>query len=181
MGCSSSDIIEFKENYNRSLIMDERKNDILPDIKINLDKYRKSALQTHNELRKKHGASDLTMNEKLNEMAQDYAQKLLNYEGNKAFPFNIYKDSLLGENITISKKEDPEKICMKWYNENKAYDFDSNKFQKEAIHFTQLVWKSTKEIGFGFYFNNNNFISVALYYPCGNVLGEFSKNVQKVN
>ena len=135
----------------------------------------------HNELRKKNGAQDLTMNEKLNELAQDYAVKLLNYEGPKLFPFNIYNDSLLGENISILKKEDPEKVCMKWYNEYKKYDFDLNKFQKDSIHFTQLVWKATKEIGFGFYFNNDNFSSVALYYPCGNVLGEFSKNVQKAN
>jgi hypothetical protein len=180
MGCSSDSTTEHRGNYNRSSIM-EGNIPISSGAKIDLEQFRKRALQKHNELRKKHGAPDLTLNEKLNQMAQDYAQKLLNYEGKAVFPSNIYKDSLLGENILISKKEDPENICMKWYNENKQYNFDLNKYQKGTIHFTQLVWKSTKEIGFGFYFNNDNFCSVALYYPCGNVLGEFSKNVQKAN
>ena len=70
---------------------------------------------------------------------------------------------------------------MKWYNEYKQYNFDLNKYQKGTTHFTQLVWKATKEVGFGFYFNNDNFSSVALYYPCGNALREFSANVQKAN
>ena len=180
MGCSEHRTKEYKGNYNRSLIMDNS-NQILPKINFDLDLYRKKALQKHNELRKKHGAPDLTLNEKLNEMAQDYAVKLLNYEGQKVFPFNIYEDSLLGENISISKKEDPEQICMKWYNEYKIYNFDLNKYQKDTMHFTQIVWKATKQIGLGFYFNNDNFSSVALYYPCGNALGGFSENVQKSN
>ena len=86
----------------------------------------------------------------------------------------------MGENILISKKEYPEKICMKWYNEKKNnIILIQINIKKAAIHFTQLVWKSTKEIGFGFYFNNDNFCSVALFYPCENILGEFTKNIQK--
>ena len=180
MGCSQHKTKEFNNNYNRSLVMDNN-NQIIPKINFDLDTYRKRALEKHNELRKKHGAPDLILKKELNEKAQDYAEKILNYEGQKVFPFNIYKDSFLGENILISKKEDPEKICMKWYDENKKYDFSLNKYQNDTLHFTQVVWKATKEIGFGFCFNNDNFSSVALYYPCGNVLGEFSENVQKSN
>ena len=180
MGCTTVDTENPRSYYNKSSTINVNYN-ILPNINIDLDTYREKALQKHNELRKKHGAKELKENDELNKMAQDYAEKLLNYEGNKVFPFNIYKDSLLGENILISKKEDPESICLKWYKENKNYNFGLNQFQKGTIHFTQLVWKATEEVGFGFYFNNGNFSSVALYYPCGNVLGEFSENVQKAN
>ena len=181
MGCTGNKSTETGGNYNRSLIMNSNNPQVLPKINFDLNKYRESALQKHNMLRKKHGAEDLKLNEELNQIAQNYAEKILNYEGQKVFPINLYKDSLLGENILLSKKEDPEKICMKWYNECKKYDFGSNKYQKGTVHFTQLVWKATKEIGFGFYYNNDNFCSVALYYPCGNTLGEFSKNVEKAN
>ena len=70
MGCTSDNSTELRGNYNRSLIMEEN-NPISSGAKIDLEKFRKSALQKHNELRKKHGAPDLTLNEELNQMVQD--------------------------------------------------------------------------------------------------------------
>ena len=44
-----------------------------------------------------------------------------------------------------------------------------------------MVWKETKQIGIGFCYDkeNNNYILAFLYYPPGNTLGDFSKNVTK--
>ena len=89
------------------------------------------ALRKHNEYRIKHNAPELKINERLNEMAENYANQLLESEGKKAFPLNIYNnDSTLGENILISTKKTTEEICEIWYNESKNYDYRLNKFQK---------------------------------------------------
>ena len=136
------------------------------------------ALKKHNEYRIKHNAPELKINKKLNEMADNYADKLLDSEGKKAFPLNIYNNySTLGENILFSTKKNAEEMCEIWYNESKNYDYNLNKFQKGTGHFTQMIWKETKEVGFGFKLKDNKFCVVAYYYPSGNVLGEFSKNV----
>ena len=145
--------------------------------KINV--YREQALNKHNELRIKHESPKLKINKDLNKLAQEYAKQILDSEGKKSFPSNIYNDSTLGENILISQRITAEEMCQKWYDEINSYDFNINKFQKEASHFTQLIWKETKEVGFGYAFKKDKFCGVALYYPAGNVLGEFSKNVNK--
>ena len=148
------------------------KNEILNDYKI-------KALLKHNELRNKHGSPELQMNEELNKKAQEYAEKLLNNKNEKIISFNIYKDSFFGENIIISEKESPENICQKWYNEIVNYNFNIKKYQKDTGHFTQMIWKKTKEVGFGFHFDDyNNFCMVAYYYPAGNIFGEFSDNIK---
>lgn len=48
-------------------------------------------------------------------------------------------------------------------------------------HFTQVVWKNSKEIGVGKAFSRDNRVYVvALYYPAGNYVGRenYEKNVQ---
>ena len=54
-----------------------------------------------------------------------------------------------------------------------------NNFQKDTNNFTQLIWKSTKFVGFGCSNFNGKYCYVALYYPAGNILGEFTDNVFK--
>ena len=140
--------------------------------------FREEILKKHNEIRKAHGSPELTLNIVLNNMAQNYAKQILDSQGRKAFPINIYNDSAVGENVIISSKKEPNEIFEKWYNEKNLYDFSLNKFQKGTGHFTQIVWKTTKEVGFGLEADDkNNICCVALYYPGGNVIGEFSSNV----
>jgi DNA-binding protein H-NS len=57
-----------------------------------------------------------------------------------------------------------------WYNEIKDYDFEtySSKNGNKVGHFTQLIWKDSKEVGFGVAFNGSILMSVANYYPGGN-------------
>ena len=149
-----------------------------------IEDYKMRVLLRKNNLRNKHNSPELQFNEKLNAMAQEYAKKLFESNNNKKkyFSFNMYNDSFLGENILIAKKKPPEDICKQWYDENKNYNYGTNKFQNNAAHFTQMIWKNTKEIGIGFHFDNDsNFCLVVYYYPSGNILGEFSKNIHKPN
>ena len=58
-------------------------------------------------------------------------------------------------------------------------------FVKKINFFNQnlelkIIWKNTEEVGFGISkTSDGNFYAVAYYYPAGNVLGEFSKNILK--
>ncbi len=185
MGCTASenDKPDINKNLdNRNIIIkvptlpNENKNGF--DI-VNI---RQKALRLHNEFRKKHNSPELKNNKELNENAQKYAEKLIKNKNKKDFHNNIFNNILLGENIIISNKKTPEDICNEWYKESDCYDFSLNKYQKDSGHFTQMIWKDTKEFGFGFCFDDeSNFCAVALYYPPGNILGEFSKNIQKSN
>lgn len=47
----------------------------------------------------------------------------------------------------------------------------------EAGHFTQMVWKGTKEIGVGKAFSKDGVYVVVHYHPGGNVMGQFKDNV----
>ncbi len=65
-------------------------------------------------------------------------------------------------------------MTEKWYEEVNNYDFNSNKFISGTGNFTQVVWKDTKECGFGFAKSNDGaFYAVRKYYPTGNYQGKF--------
>ena len=48
---------------------------------------------------------------------------------------------------------------------------------KAVCHFTQLVWKDSKEVGFGISIQGRKCIVVGNYYPAGNKSGEEPRNV----
>ena len=63
------------------------------------------------------------------------------------------------------------------YKEKKNYSFDG-KFTANTGHFTQIVWKSTTRVGFGYAVTETGqFYSVFNYYPAGNYKNEFHLNV----
>ena len=156
------------------------KDNSLDNTNINKIKYIEEALDEHNKLREIHKSKPLKNNKTLNEIAQKYALKLFN---SQYFYSNYtFNGEALGENIFLKNEyKKPKEICQEWYNEKDNYDYDNEKFQKDSIHFTQLVWKSTEEFGFGYIYNNdkNKTCGVALYYPSGNRLFEFKNNVEK--
>jgi len=66
---------------------------------------------------------------------------------------------------------------MGWYNEIKDYKYSkvkSNRIGPKTGHYTQMVWKDTKEVGIASAFSKNGKVYVvARYYPAGNYLGEY--------
>jgi hypothetical protein len=64
-----------------------------------------------------------------------------------------------------------------WYDEERYHNY-AGQYTKPTGHFTQLVWKSSSEVGFGVATRGNYTVGVALYYTAGNVIGEFQQNVQ---
>ncbi|KAF7638286.1 SCP domain-containing protein [Meloidogyne graminicola] len=108
--------------------------------------FAKQFLSRHNELRRLHGASNLVLSSELITMAREWANKLAE-KGHVAFS----EISGIGENITVFPAEmSANEIVDHWYNENRKYEFETPGWQAAgANYFTQIVWKSTKEIGVG--------------------------------
>ena len=138
--------------------------------------FKNALIDLHNELRKKHNSPNLKENKELNYLADELA---MNYILNQRNQMNIYDGKYYGENIIISDSKDPKIIFGKWSKESENYDFKKKHFEKSALHFTQIIWKETNEIGIGIANDvvNKKYCAVVLYYPLGNTLGEFSKNV----
>lgn len=146
---------------------------------LDLDKINKDILNTHNSLRSKHQVDDLKWNKEIQVIAQAYAEKIapghsLIHSSNK------YKGNSLGENLYMSYGGiSGEQASNSWYSEIKDYDFSSHKSSSGATtgHFTQLVWKDSKEIGCGSACDGTYCICCCNYYPAGNFIGKYDSNV----
>ena len=142
-------------------------------------KFELDALNLHNKYRSKHHSPPLILNKDLCDIAQNYAEKLLQNSNKEAlYSFGKYKGNDMGENIFEynDKEVTAEMAINEWYNESKIYDFKKD-FQNGTEHFTQIIWKNTKEVGFGLSSKENKSFIVANYYPPGNFLGQYNLNV----
>ena len=141
--------------------------------------YKNSIIKFHNEIREKHKSPPLKKNEKLNDLASIYAESLVNNQEKINYELNMYNDEIVGENIIVAESKRSEEAFKKILDEEKNYDFNSNKFSKATGHFTQAIWKDTTDIGCGFWVDKGNkkYYIVLLYYPAGNIFGKFSENV----
>lgn len=70
-----------------------------------------------------------------------------------------------------------------WYEEVKYYTWNAEpRISFKAAQFSQMVWRSSKELGIGLArTKNGKVIVVASYYPRGNIIGQFLNNVRKSN
>jgi len=143
-------------------------------------------LKMHNYHRARHCAPPLVINERLNKIAQSYAEHLaatstFEHSGNKleneTIGENLYMQWISFGKVPVSGKE----ATKSWYDEIDLYSFKRAKYSEETGHFTQLVWKSTQKIGVGVALspNGREVYIVANYYPAGNIInsGYFEKNV----
>jgi len=115
-------------------------------------KFAVEALMSHNQYRIQHGAAPLQSNEYLNRAASDWARELAKINQLKHSPdqWRRYNGSVLGENLAyfIGPTLKGDRLTEMWYREVKRHDF-TNDLQENSLHFSQLVWKSTREVGFG--------------------------------
>ena len=93
---------------------------------------------------------------------------------------NKYKGEELGENLYYGLNSGyagtgPVDV---WYKGEEQFDYKSNRMKERTGHFTQLVWKNTKEIPCGIFQDaEGGYYVVWNYYPAGNYFGEYIKNV----
>ena len=141
--------------------------------------FQQRALEAHNKYRRKHHVGDLVLSKDLCNIAQKYAETLAR-TGNFAHSHAKYNGKNMGENLfaCYGMKIDGKMMTDDWYNEVNQYDFNNPGFVSGTGHFTQVVWKGSREVGFGYaQARDGYYYGVANYYPAGNYLNEFEDNV----
>jgi len=132
---------------------------------------RKELLQLHNQKRKHHNASNLSLSDNLNTLAQAWAERLAATQCLQHRPNSGY-----GENVGYCSSG-ASQVVENWYLECKRYDYA--KPSTNCGHFTQIVWKGSEEVGFGLATSKDGdcVYVVANYNPPGNVMGQYKQNV----
>jgi len=144
-----------------------------------LDELREELLRVHNIKRAKHNAGPLVLDDQLNSTAQEWAEYLarVNVMQHRT---NLHQLKY-GENIFMTYGQGgvpASEATQNWYSEINQYDYNYGGFSMSTGHFTQVVWKGTKECGFGRATANSGAVYVVgNYYPAGNMQGEFQRNV----
>ncbi|KAI3605336.1 pathogenesis-related protein 1 [Moniliophthora roreri] len=140
----------------------------------NSDDFSNSWLNAHNAERAQHGASALTWSKDVASAAQDWANQC-NLDTSSAH---------YGENIAWGGGQfTPESAVNLWLDSKKDY----NPQNPSSSSWTQIVWKSTNELGCaqakcsqknGDNQDDEVTFYVCYYNPPGNVRGQYSANVQ---
>lgn len=141
--------------------------------------FAKQALEAHNAYRKRHGVKSLKLSKKLTAYAQEWADKLAREDS-----FEHRQNNAYGENLYSSWSSNPKaKITGNtpvdsWYSEVKKHDFTAEPRTTGTGHFTQVVWKGSKEMGIAqAKSKSNKIVVVANYDPPGNFVGRYRENV----
>lgn len=148
-----------------------------------MEDFRQLTLRTHNIVRAKHGAPPLKLCDDLSAYAQNWAETVLRTDvihHSECFLHGFR----IGENIsykTGSQGQDfnGAELVMHWYDEVKEHTFGSEEFNSKTGHFTQVVWKSTQDLGVGKAKSSDGkrVFAVCVYRPAGNCLGQMAANV----
>lgn len=132
-------------------------------------------IEAHNRVRAKHCAPPLTWSKKLADIAQKWANTLRD----KGCVFGHSPGAKYGENLAAGTQGalDPTSTVDMWYDEIKLYKFPNGGFSMQTGHFTQVVWRSTQQVGCGHVTCKGNDIYVCNYDPPGNWEGQYKNQV----
>ncbi|QRG39780.1 hypothetical protein FDK38_004234 [Candidozyma auris] len=134
----------------------------------NVSGFDKQILDAHNSKRAKHSAPALSWSDELASYAQNMADKYtcgssLQHSGGK-----------YGENLAVGY-DGAEGTVKAWYDEGSNYDYSS---ASSFNHFTQVIWKGSKQLGCAQkQCDNGGPYVVCEYYPAGNMIGQGEQNL----
>lgn len=132
----------------------------------------RSALSLHNQYRSRHGAGALSWSTELEKVAQDWANKLA--RENCAM---YHSNHPSGENLGRGYRSINDAVTA-WYEEEELYNYNNPGFSSATGHFTQVVWKGTKNLGCAIATcSNGRKIYSCNYDPPGNYRGRYEENV----
>jgi uncharacterized protein YkwD len=129
-----------------------------------------SMLEGHNALRARLKLKPLIWSDKLARAAQEWADTLV-----KEGAFRHRPRSPFGQNLydIIGSEFLPQQIINGWAGEAKDFDYAANLCKEGRIcgHYTQMVWRETKELGCAVAHGGNREVWVCEYSPPGNIFG----------
>ena len=128
-------------------------------------------LAAQNAVRSRAGVPLLTWSNQLASVARDWAASLLRSGTMSHRPANKY-----GENIfeIHGSKASPAQVVGIWAAEAKDYDPTKNTCREGKVcgHYTQLVWRRTKQVGCAVGRGGGREVWVCNYDPPGNWAGQ---------
>jgi uncharacterized protein YkwD len=126
-------------------------------------------LDAHNAYREKHCVPALTWSPEIAATAQKWADACsMSHDSNSGY----------GENLAWGTGLSAGAAVDMWYGEASKYDFASPGYKSGIGHFTQMIWKSSTQLGCGVATCGDQTFRVCRYSPPGNYEGEFPANVQ---
>jgi uncharacterized protein YkwD len=130
---------------------------------------RREILEAHNRVRAAAGVPPLVWSDNLAGVAQSWAQQLvsegrLHHRANPRYGENLY--------LIAGAQATPNDVVSAWAGEQKNYDYRTNTCRSQCGHYTQIVWRTTKELGCAVARSRNTEVWVCEYNPPGNYAGE---------
>lgn len=130
----------------------------------------KQMLDAQNAVRARVGVRPLVWSEKLAHVAQEWADTLV-----KEGSFRHRPNSPWGQNLyaVMGTEFLPQQIVNGWAEEAKDFDFAANTCKEGHMcgHYTQLVWRDTRQVGCAVARGGNREVWVCEYSPKGNYVG----------
>ena len=135
-------------------------------------------LAAHNVERNRLGLKPLVWSAKLSEHARKWAQTLAVSEMFEHAP--VGADGGEGENLWTGSRDDytPEEMIGFFIDESKLFkrrkfpDVSTTGRWEDVGHYTQIVWKDTREVGCAIASSRQSDYLVCRYWPAGNVIGQ---------
>jgi uncharacterized protein YkwD len=127
-------------------------------------------LAAHNAYRSKHCVPGLGWSAQIAASAQQWASRC---------SFSHQQGSGYGENLAWGTNLQAAQAAAMWYNEAAKYNYAKPGFSGQTGHFTQVVWRSSRQVGCGMAVCNRQNYWVCRYSPPGNITGQFPANVPK--
>jgi uncharacterized protein YkwD len=126
-------------------------------------------LAAHNAVRARVRVAPLAWSEQLAESAQNWADTLLTRG-----QFDHRPSPKYGENLfeITGASSSPARVVSAWAGESSNYDYRSNRCRGICGHYTQIVWRGTKEVGCAVARGGGREVWVCNYDPPGNWVGE---------
>jgi pathogenesis-related protein 1 len=126
-------------------------------------------IAAHNRVRARVGVPPLVWSNRLAQAAQNWAGALAARNA-----FHPDPNSPFGENLfeIQNGQARPDQVVNAWASEARNYDYRTNTCRARCGHYTQLVWRDTKQVGCGEARRGNIEIWVCDYDPPGNFRGE---------
>lgn len=129
---------------------------------------RRDLLAAHNAARAQVGVAPLEWSPRLAARAQDWANTLAARRKFAHRPKSPYGENLF--EITGGEASGTQ-VVDAWTAESRNYDYRRNKCRKMCGHYTQIVWRDTREVGCGVARGRGREVWVCDYDPPGNWIG----------
>jgi len=130
--------------------------------------YKQLGLEIHNSFRQQCQSPLVKLNDTLTAEADKWANFQLNLKQKKIAPLPTrpdYNVLFFTQNQILEGKEAIQQAVEGWHSDKKRYNWDSPK----ATGFSEIVWKSTTDIGVGFATREGKTVVAVTYWPPGNI------------